>query len=100
VSDRNAIKNNNANDNWHGFIIKYSFRNTITGNRIQRNKMDGINLKHSNDNLMWDNGSRGTPYSGLNCTDADVNGICDSKHNVTGGSNVERYPLASWGQAQ
>jgi parallel beta-helix repeat protein len=118
-SDRNAIKNNTANDNWHGIVIKDSYRNTITSNKIQRNMMDGINLKHSNDNLIylnnlvdnaesnalddgtngWDNGSRGNYYSGFNCTDVDINGICDSKHNITGGSNVDRYPLASWGQA-
>jgi parallel beta-helix repeat protein len=113
-SNCSIIKNNSLNANWHGFIIKESHGDTIVGNRIQGNKIEGINLKYSTNNLIylndlidnadrnalddsanqWDNGTTGNHYSDFECADVDINGTCDSKYNVAGGSNVDRYTMA------
>lgn len=47
-----------------------------------------------NGSNQWDDGSKGNYYSKIQCNDSDANGICDSSHAISGGKNIDRYPLA------
>jgi parallel beta-helix repeat protein len=76
-----------------GISMYNSGRNKIVGNYLLDNEVNAWDDRKSN---QWDDGSSGNYYSDLDCIDAQGDGVCDSTYAIEGGSNVDRYPLASW----
>jgi parallel beta-helix repeat protein len=115
----NLVAGNDVSKNGFGGIDfkESSIYNVISGNDVINNAFKGIQLSNiSFNNILnrnnlsgnlgssaydsgksnhWDNGAVGNYYSDFDCEDRDGNSICDSPCNILGGSNVDRYPLAS-----
>lgn len=118
----NTILANNASNNYYGIYLTNSNQNIIANNIAGDNTDTGIYLRDSNDNLFflnklsdnaqynaydrgsnqWDRDKIGNYYSGINCVDADKNGICDRPYRIPPGNqregkfSIDRYPLVSW----
>jgi len=118
----NTILANNASNNYYGIYLTNSDQNIIANNIAGNNSDTGIYMRDSNSNLLflnklsgnaqynvydrgyneWDKDKIGNYYSGINCVDADKNGICDKPYRIPPGNqregkfSIDRYPLASW----
>ncbi len=99
-SSYNNIFNNNISDNsFYGvYQNSYSINNTIYHNNFINNTIHGYDSGTNNWNKSypiggnyWDN------YTGL---DLNGEGIGDSQYNISGGSNVDYYPLINPGPVQ
>jgi parallel beta-helix repeat protein len=122
-SCNNLLSSNSAdsNERYGIYLVTNSNSNTLKGNTVSNNGY-GVRIQNSNNNLVfqndlannpnagstggnqWDNGAgTGNHYSdydesGEGCSDNNKDGICDSPHDILGGSDVDRYPLVSWTQ--
>ena len=88
---RNLITGNLIFDSILGVFADFaSIENSIYGNDLSGN---GEAARDEGDNL-WDDGSRGNYYGPSSCADADGDGVCDGPRSVSGGKNVDRFPMA------
>jgi parallel beta-helix repeat protein len=112
-SSDNVVRENRVTSCLTGLSLAGASRNTITANIFQKNDR-GLaadvqsrgNSIFDNDisgngeaawdrgSNLWDDGSRGNYYGSRDCQDSNHDGICDSPHAISGGSNMDRYPLA------
>jgi len=90
-SDENQIFDNSVISNRLGISLGRSSQNAIYHNYLENN---GYSNYDDGEN-QWDDGNRGNFYLGWTCQDLNGDGICDSSLNVPGGTDVDRYPLAS-----
>ncbi|MDD4776492.1 MAG: NosD domain-containing protein, partial [Syntrophomonas sp.] len=70
--------------------------NILYDNLLQDNSQDSFDDGHN----QWDNDTVGNHYSNFDsreqgCKDRNRDGICDSGYSIPGGSNEDRYPIAS-----
>jgi len=124
-SSSNSIANNTASGNLYDFSLFQSTGNTIANNTLSSITLTTIELRQSNDNMVyhnnlnggefqviddssnsWDNGypSGGNHwsdyagadlYSGPGQNQAGSDGIGDTPVDILGGANRDRYPLMS-----
>jgi parallel beta-helix repeat protein len=118
AADNNIVGNIIYNNTFGGIDIKENasrnmiienmiINNTFTGLSITDNSSGNIifsnyllkNMKHdvydSGTSNRWDNETVGNYYGENACEDKDRNGICDSPYGISGGTGLDRYPLAS-----
>jgi parallel beta-helix repeat protein len=113
LSEKNNIFNNKLFDNYYGMTIKGSENNIIFRNWIFENKRgvscccgSGYNTIYSNvfennseynanDELFnqWDDGTFGNFWYDYAGNDNNGDGIGDVPYNISGGENVDRYPV-------
>jgi parallel beta-helix repeat protein len=112
-SSNNVIRENRVTFCLTGLSLEGAGKNTITANIFQKNERGLAADLQSNGNSifgndisdngeaardagsnLWDDGSRGNYYGSEDCQDSNHNGICDYPQAISGGSNVDRYPLA------
>lgn len=112
-SSNNAVRDNRVTNCLAGLSLAGASGNTITGNIIQKNDKGLVADKRSSGNTifknditsngeaardegrnLWDDGSRGNYYGSGDCQDSNHDGFCDSPYPISGGTNVDRYPLA------
>jgi parallel beta-helix repeat protein len=87
----NTIAGNIIAKSGKGLVVDMqSSGNDIFGNDISSN---GEAAQDGGRNL-WDDGSKGNYYGLGDCQDSNRDGICDSPYPISGGTNVDRYPLA------
>jgi parallel beta-helix repeat protein len=112
----NIISSNTIIKNSHnGIDLQFSSWNTISKNSIEDNDYYGIYVRLSSENNTfyhnnfinntqnafdeynntWDNEypSGGNYWDDYNGTDIDGDGIGDIPYNISGGTNLDRYPL-------
>lgn len=70
--------------------------NILYDNVLQDNRQDSFDDGRN----QWDNGTAGNHYSSYDsreegCKDRNRDGICDSSYSIPGGSNEDKWPLAS-----
>ena len=70
--------------------------NILYDNVLQDNRQDSFDDGRN----QWDNGTAGNHYSNYDsreegCKDRNRDGICDSSYSIPGGSNEDKWPLAS-----
>ena len=70
--------------------------NILYDNLLQDNSQDSFDDGHN----QWDNDTVGNHHSNYDsreqgCKDRNRDGICDSVYSIPGGSNEDRYPIAS-----
>ena len=70
--------------------------NILYDNVLQDNRQDSFDDGRN----QWDNGTVGNHYSSYDsreegCKDRNRDGICDSGYSIPGGSNEDKWPLAS-----
>ncbi|NPV62159.1 MAG: hypothetical protein HPY61_05920 [Methanotrichaceae archaeon] len=89
----NVLRANEVFGNQRGILVDLNSRgNAIYGNNVTSN-VDSVFDEGSN---SWDDGTIGNYYDQGDCKDANGDGICDSPYPISGGSNVDRFPLAGW----
>lgn len=71
--------------------------NILYDNMLQDNRQDSFDDGRN----QWDNGTVGNHYSSYDsredgCKDRNRDGICDSSYSIPGGSNEDKWPLASY----
>jgi len=92
-AERNSLKANEIFQNQRGLVIdSLSGNNAVYENSLSSN---GETVWDEGNNL-WDDAAKGNYYGHVDCRDSNGDGICDSPYSVAGGSNVDRYPLATW----
>ena len=112
-SSDNVVRDNRVTSCLAGLSLAGASGNTITGNIIQKNEKGlAVDIQSSGNAIfgndissngepardegrnLWDDGSRGNYYGSGDCQDSNHDGICDSPYAISGGTNVDRYPLA------
>ena len=113
LSEDNNIFNNKLFDNYYGMTIKGSENNIVFKNWIFENKrgvscccgsgyntiyyniFENNSVYNANDELFnqWDDGSVGNFWYDYNGSDNNGDGIGDIPYNISGGENIDRYPL-------
>ena len=112
----NQITNSTFRDNHYGILMYFSSSNHITCNNITNNNW-GVYMKvatggylpsagnflyHNNfidSNVYdpytnyWDDGTEGNYWDDYTGDDADGDGIGDTPYNISGGDNMDNYPL-------
>jgi len=94
AADYNIVRGNKATKNSFGILIEKSSMNVLWENSFFDNSRDASDSATEVGINQWDDGKTGNYYGTNSCTDADLNGICDSEYNIPDGSSVDRYPLA------
>jgi parallel beta-helix repeat protein len=117
-SSANVVKENRVTSCLMGLSLAGASGNTIAENIIAKNDKGLVADMQSSDNHifgndistngkaawdggrnLWDDGSKGNYYGPEECQDSNRDGICDSPHPISGGTNVDRFPLAVAGKA-
>jgi len=114
-SSNNILTGNIISNNDYGIFLRGSCNsNMLTGNNASQNNAYGIRVHGaSNSNTLyhnnlinnnisnaydectntWDSGSEGNYYSNYTGNDSDGDGIGESTYPISGGYNVDHYPL-------
>jgi parallel beta-helix repeat protein len=99
-SNGNLVSNNTCNNSVHQGIDLFSSNdNRLYGNRLTNN--NGASSTYNSSHIQasdsgvnqWNTSSYGNYWSDWTTPDANNDGIVDSPYAITGGSNVDSYPL-------
>jgi parallel beta-helix repeat protein len=114
LSDYNVISINTCENNDYGIYLESSSYDNIVGNVCEGSTDVGMYLMSSSYNILnfnyllnstannamdadgtnyWDNNGYGNYWDDWQTPDADYNGIVDAARSISGGSNVDHYPL-------
>ena len=114
LSDYNVISINTCENNEEGIWVVSSSYDNIVGNVCEGSTDVGMYLMSSSYNILnfnyllnstannavdedgtnyWDNNGYGNYWDDWQTPDADYNGIVDAARSISGGSNVDHYPL-------
>jgi parallel beta-helix repeat protein len=90
-SNENIIFGNIFKDTWQGIKTTKSQNNRIYHNQFLNNAVNA----YDEGNNIWDNGypSGGNYWEEYDNNDYDNDGIGDAPYNISGGNNIDRYPL-------
>ena len=88
-SKENEISHCSISENDFGIYINDSEKNKIHQNQFEKNRVNA----YSNQLNFWDNNSIGNYWDDYNGIDENRDGIGDSIYNISGGDNIDSYPI-------